>query len=71
MSKKNNVNPDHYKTRGRERQGEDILQEVHKQQYAQAQKKANQKESFFPNSPHVKDNSEDGEVNKAAEPGKS
>lgn len=35
--RKNNVNPDHYKTAGRERQGEDIVQEVHKQKYAQAQ----------------------------------
>ena len=71
MSKKNNVNPDHYKTRGRERQGEDILQEVHKQQYAQAQQKGNQKQSFIPNSPRQQnDNSEDGETNKAAEQGK-
>lgn len=36
MSKKNNVNPDHYKIAGRDRQGEDVLQEVHKQKYAQA-----------------------------------
>jgi hypothetical protein len=70
MSKKNNVNPDHYKTRGRERQGEDIVQEVHKQQYAQAQKKGNQKEPFFPNPPRRQDDSEDGEINKAAEQGK-
>lgn len=27
---KSNVNPDHYKTAGRERQGEDIVQEIHK-----------------------------------------
>lgn len=33
---KNNVNPDHYKTAGRERQGEDIVQEIHKQKYTQA-----------------------------------
>ena len=31
MGKKSNVNPDHYKTAGRERQGEDIDQAVHKQ----------------------------------------
>ena len=37
MGKKNNVNPNHYKTRGRERQGDDIVQEIHKQEYAQAQ----------------------------------
>jgi hypothetical protein len=36
MGKKSNVNPDHYKTAGRERQGEDIAQEQHRQQYAQA-----------------------------------
>jgi hypothetical protein len=45
---KNNVNPDYYKTRGRERQGEDIVQEVHKQQYAQAQAKHHQQDSFLP-----------------------
>jgi hypothetical protein len=32
---KSNVNPDHYKTAGRERQGEDILQVRHKQKRAQ------------------------------------
>jgi len=30
MSKNINVNPDHYKQRGRERQGEDIVHERHK-----------------------------------------
>ena len=34
---KSNVNPDHYKTAGRERQGEDIVQEIHKQKYTQAE----------------------------------
>ena len=38
MSRKSNVNPNHYKTAGRERQGEDVLQELHKQKYAQAKK---------------------------------
>lgn len=33
---KSNVNPDHYKTAGRERQGEDIVQELHKQKLTQA-----------------------------------
>jgi hypothetical protein len=42
MSKKNNVNPDHYKTAGRLRQGEAILQERQKQEYAQAQAQAEQ-----------------------------
>ena len=32
---KSNVNPNHYKTAGRERQGEDIVQEIHKQEFAQ------------------------------------
>ncbi|HUE81369.1 MAG TPA: hypothetical protein VMM84_04575 [Pyrinomonadaceae bacterium] len=36
MSKKVNVNPDHYKTAGRERQGDDIVQEIHRQKFAQA-----------------------------------
>ena len=33
---KNNVNPNHYKVAGRERQGEDILQTRHKQKHAQS-----------------------------------
>jgi hypothetical protein len=45
---KNNVNPNYYKTRGRERQGEDIVQEVHKQQYAQAQAKHEEQDSYLP-----------------------
>ena len=36
MSKKNNVNPDHYKTAGRERPGEDIIHDVYKRRYAQS-----------------------------------
>lgn len=47
---KNNVNPNYYKTRGRERQGEDIVQEVHKQQYAQAQAKLDEQDSYLPGS---------------------
>jgi hypothetical protein len=34
MSGKNNVNPDHYKIAGRDRQGEDIVPEVEKKKYA-------------------------------------
>jgi len=34
MSKKNNINPDHYKTAGRERPGEDIIHDVYKRRYA-------------------------------------
>lgn len=49
MGKKNNVNPNHYKTRGRERQGDDIVQEVHKQEYAQAQAAAGEgAQNFIP-----------------------
>ncbi len=33
---KSNVNPDHYKTAGRERQGEAIVQEIQKQELTQA-----------------------------------
>ena len=36
---KSNVNPDHYKIAGRERQGEDIVQEAHRQKYAEEQAK--------------------------------
>ncbi|MBI4476954.1 MAG: hypothetical protein HY654_07255 [Acidobacteria bacterium] len=32
-SAKSNVHPDHYKTAGRERQGEDIVQEVHRKAF--------------------------------------
>jgi hypothetical protein len=34
MSKRINVNPDHYKTAGRERQGANVLSEVEKQRLA-------------------------------------
>ena len=37
MSKQNNVNPDHYKIAGRERQGEAIDQDIQKQEFAQQQ----------------------------------
>jgi len=40
MSKKSNVNPDHYKTAGRGRQGEDIVQEIQTQKYAQSRQDA-------------------------------
>lgn len=33
MSKKINVNPDHYKVAGRERQGENIVQSAPRQTY--------------------------------------
>jgi hypothetical protein len=40
MSKKSNVNPDHYKTAGRTRQGEDIVQAIQTQKYAQSRQDA-------------------------------
>lgn len=40
MSKKSNVHPDHYKVGGRGRPGEDIVQELQTQQYAQARRDA-------------------------------
>ncbi len=49
MGTKNNVNPDHYKTAGRERPGQDIVQEIHKQKYTQAQKNQHGSE-FIPGS---------------------
>ena len=36
MSKRINVNPDHYKTKGRERQGEDVVVAREKQALSQA-----------------------------------
>jgi hypothetical protein len=47
MSKKNNVNPDHYKTAGRERQGEDIIHDVYKRRYSQSKSKAVDRERNF------------------------
>ena len=37
MSKHINVNPDHYKVAGRERQGDAIIQNLQRQQFAQQQ----------------------------------
>ena len=37
MGKKNNINPNHYKEEGRERPGQDIVQEIHKQKFTQSQ----------------------------------
>ncbi|MBI2835163.1 MAG: hypothetical protein HYX76_12130 [Acidobacteria bacterium] len=34
MSSKNNVNPDHYRVKGRERQGENLLHEEHRHRLA-------------------------------------
>lgn len=40
MSKKNNVNPDHYKTAGRDRQGQAVAQELHRGRYAKSRESA-------------------------------
>lgn len=34
MSRHSNVNPAHYKVKGRERQGEDVIHEMHKQAFS-------------------------------------
>jgi len=47
MSKKNNVNPDHYKIAGRERQGEDIIHGVYKHWYTQSKSQANARARKF------------------------
>jgi hypothetical protein len=47
MSKKNNVNPDHYKTAGRERQGEDIVHDVYKRWYRQSRSAARARAGIF------------------------
>lgn len=47
MSKKNNVNPDHYKTAGRERQGEDIIHDVYKRWYTQSRSAAGARAANF------------------------
>ena len=47
MSKKNNVNPDHYKTAGRERQGEDIVHKVYKRQFTQSKSHSGERQSNF------------------------
>ena len=43
MSHKNNVNPDHYKVAGRDRQGEDIQPELEKQKYAAGRRRRRRK----------------------------
>ncbi len=48
MSKKNNVNPDHYKESGRTRQGDDILQNLHKQDMTQTPPHLNTKHPVGP-----------------------
>jgi hypothetical protein len=36
MARKSNVNPDHYKTAGRDPQGQAVLQEVERQKFKEA-----------------------------------
>ncbi len=77
MGKKNNVNPDHYKTAGRERQGEDIVQEIHKQEYTQAEAARQNADTpnFIPgaapvgesvNKPHEDTQRDTGQTNESA-----
>jgi hypothetical protein len=72
MGTKNNVNPDHYKTAGRERPGQDVVQEIHKQKYTQAQNN-NETEAgskFIPGSGKKEKEFDDkgtGNVNKSAD----
>ena len=42
MSKKSNVNPEHYKLAGRDRPGEDILHKQNKQKFRQAKAAASE-----------------------------
>ncbi len=68
MGTKNNVNPDHYKTAGRERPGQDVVQEIHKQKYTQAQKRENDSE-FVPGSGKEQQEFDDestGSINESA-----
>jgi hypothetical protein len=44
MSKHINVNPDHYKTAGRARQGEDVVHERHKAALAKNRERATARE---------------------------
>lgn len=39
MAKKSNVNPDHYKTAGREPPGQGVVQKVQKKKYTQSRAK--------------------------------
>ena len=49
MSKNINVNPDHYKVAGRERQGEDILHQDERQELARAEKRRGRRTPRIPN----------------------
>lgn len=45
MSRSSNVNPDHYKLAGRNRQGEDIEPELEKHKFARGMKRLRRKKS--------------------------
>jgi len=63
MGKKNNVNPNHYKTEGRERPGQDVVQEIHKQKYTQAEKPVSGSEFV----PGKNEETDTGQVNESAD----
>lgn len=70
---KANVNPNYYKTAGRERQGEDIVQEIHKQKFAQEEASHHGqqagKENFIPGADRVGESSSEA-TDDAANEGK-
>jgi hypothetical protein len=73
MGKKNNVNPDHYKEAGRERPGQDIVQEIHKQKFAQTERQNAGGSKFIPGgapvlneSPAADAKSDVGQINESA-----
>ena len=62
---KNNVNPNHYKIAGRDRQGEDILQSRHKERFAlnQARERFEQRQPLpFASAPAQDETSEGGDT---------
>jgi hypothetical protein len=56
MSSKNNVNPDHYKTAGRDRPGDDLPPEPHVAR--SRRKKSNAARNFIPGAAPVRGRSE-------------
>lgn len=67
---KSNVNPDHYKTAGRERQGEDIVQEIHKQKFTHTEPEGGRRQgqpNFIPGAAPVGESQEHDEAQTASE----
>ena len=70
-SSKNNVNPNHYKEEGRERPGQDVVQEIYKQKYTQSQVNPGGSK-YIPGAPVLSDSSAEetandvGQVNESA-----